>query len=345
MNQSPPENKARKGTTRRDFLRFVCGAAVSSAYFMKCSSKSSDSESPLPPEPQVYGPRSGRGNLFKTSDGRPILVCVDGTDIAAMLSAGLEALGGLAKLISGNQDILIKPNCNSLDPYPGVSSLSCILAIMAEVKKVSNGTISVADQGYVSSSSVYPSIGLDREVANAGGTLLTLGGTVRVRGQGFRSEMPDFMVYTEIYNAPIVINTSVLKRHNFANLTCAIKNNVGAVAGPGATSTRSYLHRESLDVQRDLAELAGLIRPELSIIDARTILTVSGPFVGDGIPAVVNKLVLSGDMVATDRYCAEIMAAHDDFVPGQVGAMLNRAEELGLGTSDLGQVRIIEISV
>jgi uncharacterized protein (DUF362 family) len=345
MNQTASQIKPGKVRTRRDFLKFFCGAAVSSSVFMNCGSKSSDSNGPEPPEPQVYGPRSGSGNRFKTAEDQSILVCVNGTDIAAMLSAGIGALGGLARLVSSSQNVLIKPNCNSLDPYPGVSSLSCILAIIREVKKVSSGTISVADQGYVSSSSVYPSMGLDPEVANAGASLLTLNESVRVRGQSFRSEMPDFRVYSEIYNAPIIINTSVLKRHFLADLTCAIKNNVGAVAGPGAASTRSYLHRESPNVQADLAELAGLIRPELNIIDARTILTVSGPFVQDGIPVVVNKLILSGDMVATDRYCAEIMAAHDSFQPGNIGTLLSRAEELGLGTSDLGQVKIIELSV
>ena len=81
---------------------------------------------------------------------------------------------------------------------------------------------------------------------------MTFGGTVPVRGQSFRSGMPDFRVYTEIYNAPILINTSVLKRPYFAGLTFAIQNNVGAVAGPGAASTRSNLHRESQDVHRDL---------------------------------------------------------------------------------------------
>ena len=50
-------------------------------------------------------------------------------------------------------------------------------------------------------------------------------------------------------------------------------------------------------------------------------------------------------MVATDTYCANLLAEHDSgFSPAMIYSLLTKAEELGLGTADLGNAEVIEVS-
>ena len=87
--------------------------------------------------------------------------------------------------------------------------------------------------------------------------------TYSVKRSGWSLNTLDFKVYKQIYDAPIIINACNLKRHHTADFTCAIKNNVGTVAGPGMVSTRYYLHREAEDFAATVAEIAGTVNPEL----------------------------------------------------------------------------------
>jgi uncharacterized protein (DUF362 family) len=138
----------------------------------------------------------------------------------------------------------------------------------------------------------------------------------------------------------------MIKRHHTAGFSCAIKNLVGTVAGPGASSTRRFLHYDAVDFCQVVAEIAAAVNPELNIIDARTILTVQGPMSSSGVPVDVNKLILCGDIVATDSYCEKILSDIDSSpIDSKCWGSMHQAEALGLGTADLKNIEIIEISV
>lgn len=331
--------------SRRDFLKYLSWTAASAGVLGACNTaKSADNNNTEPPKEKILAPRTKAANVFVNAAGKPLLVCVTGTDFKQMLIAGLAQIGGLSKLINSAQDVLIKPNCNAAEPYPGITDVNSLVSIIKEVKKVTSGTVSVGDQGYEASPAVYSFSGMDIQVGQAGAALITLAQTYSVKREGWSESAPNFKVYSHIYDAPVIINACVLKRHHTADYTCAIKNNVGTVAGPSLTSTRDYLHRESDEFERTVAEIAGMVNPELTIVDARTILTVAGPSYSSGVLVDANKVILCGDMVATDTYCQQILAAHDiSFSPSQL--ITGRAENLGLGTTNLSQVEIVEISV
>ncbi|MFH1734821.1 MAG: DUF362 domain-containing protein, partial [bacterium] len=178
---------------------------------------------------------------------------------------------------------------------------------------------------------------------NAGAELLLFDETYDVRHPSWSAIVPDFHVYTDVYDAPIIINFPNLKRHQSARMTCAIKNHVGTVAGPGVSSTRDYLHSTS-SYMETLADIAALVNSELNIVDARIIMALNGPYQAwGGEPRPMDRIILCGDMVAADAYCAERLAEIDEtFDPSEIEPTLNQAEALGLGTADLSQVEIIE---
>ena len=333
-----------RALTRRDFLKYFSGTTASALLLGPCQDKSSKDNGST--EPTILAPRTKTSNPFVNAAGKPLLVCVSGTNFSDMLAEGLSRLGGLDKLINAAQDVLIKPNCNAADPYPGISDANSVVAIVKAVQNVTSGNVSVADQGYEGAGGVYNFSGLDPLVAQAGADLLIMSQTYPVKRSGWNLNVSDIQVYSQIYDAPIIINTSVLKRHHTAVHTCAIKNLVGAVAGPGMVSTRAFLHNQANDFQQTLAEFACAVNPELNIVDARTILTVNGPRYSNGVPVDVNKVVICGDIVATDLYCQHILADHDlDFAADVGDGVTAAAQSLGLGTNNLADVEIIEVSV
>lgn len=331
------------GLSRRRFIKSLSGAAGAALVLNQCSPQDTGADTDNQPE-NILGPRIPVANPYVNGAGKSLLVCVEGSVFSEMLMTGINAIGGLGKLI-GNREVLIKPNLNHEDPFPGITDPESILAIIREIQKVSNGQVSVGDMGHYTT--VYNYLNLDRRVSDAGATLLNFSDSYAVRRDTWERSKPDFRVYNDVYDAPVIINTCCVKRHLWAYLTCAIKCNFGCVTGPHAGGTRDYVHYRGGNFMTDLAEVAGLVNPELNIVDARSILVDDGPMIEQGrVLNGINKIVISGDMVATDVYCAQIMADNDpSFSPDLISRTIDRAVELGLGTSDLNDVEIIEISV
>jgi len=327
--------------TRREFLKLF-SAAIGSAIFLgnRCPEKNGPDSQPL-----LYGPRRRIPNPYITPDGKPILVSVGGKDFRRMLEVGMDAIGGLSKMITNNKDVLIKPNLFESSEYPWISSKESIVAIIEEVNKVTAGPISVGDMSYEETADVYHHLDIESAVDNSGGALLMFSNTYKVRRNTWDAHKPDFEVYSDVYNAPVLINTPVLKRHILAGLTCAVKCNVGTIKGSGTTYTREYMHYRSPSFLAEIAEVAGLVNPDLNIVDARSIVTQIGPMYSQQGPKVdADKIVICGDIVATDAYCARLMEENDSsFSLSQIQVTLERAEQLGLGTSDLDEVEILEV--
>lgn len=333
-------------TTRRTFLKMLSGAAVSSLFIgAECEKSGSSSPNPDPePKPAAMGPRAGLANPFVTGDGRPKLVCVEGKDFRRMLQTGLDSIGGLSALIDDNQDVLIKPNLFEASLYPWISSMDSIVEIIKAAKRITSGDVSVGDMSWEATPTVYSHVGFENLVRNAGGIPRLFTDTYNVRRPSWDSSKKDVEVYADVYDAPVLISTCVLKRHSLAHMTCAVKCNVGTIKGSNMSASRKTMH-DAPDFLSELAEVAGLSNPDLNIVDARSIVTEAGPsFQQSGTVIDANKVIICGDIVATDAYCSQLLADHDDgFDPDRIRLTLERAERLGLGTSDLSQVETTEI--
>lgn len=297
--------------------------------------------------PTTYPPRTRIPNPYLSDDGKPLLVSVVGTDFEQMLKAGLEKIGGLGKLIDNNQDVLIKPNLNAVDVYPAISSTESIVTLTKEVVAATTGKVRIGDVSYHPTDSVYQHADLANALAGSGAELIHFTETYHVRRSSWPPLKQDYLVYSEVYNSPIIINFACAKRHFLAKMSTALKNNVGCVAGSGASQSRGYFHGLSgTAFLEEVAEIAGLINPELTIVDARSMLIGNGPFSsspGATVLEGVNFLIISGDMNAVDHYCAMLLQGLDNtFSESQIAATLNRAYSLGLGVKDLGEVKIIE---
>ena len=149
----------------------------------------------------------------------------------------------------------------------------------------------------------------------------------------------------------MVINMPVVKRHFAGQMTSALKNHFGSVYGPQRWIAHAALQKDRDYYDRKLAEFASAVRPELTITDVRSMQAVSGPFLQEDTEIIhgVNRLIVTGDMIAADIVAMDLVKKHDRTFNSENEAIVRRqhehAVELGLGTGDLSAFEIIEKSV
>jgi uncharacterized protein (DUF362 family) len=330
---------------RRDFLRLSAGALATAAVGFECGcTLRTRACKSVPPNPFVAA-------------GKPLLVVVEGEDLSTMLRAGIEALGGLDPLTKLGREAMFRGNYVASQPYPVTTAPEFVLAVAAELKRAGLSKTSLFDShGTRLGASIPP-----EHILRRLGVLdkLTRGG-VPVFARDFAD--PNEFVFVQnpawpiakpvavhrlLHEAPIVVSLPVVKRHEWVNFTCGLKMHFGSVA----MADRMLVHTKDGDgrsglLQQRLVHFADAVRPQLHVVDARAILARNGPGLGGGAEIVrgVNKIILSGDMVAVDSYCARLMAQHDEtFKLDMVATQLRHAAALGLGKADLDAVKVVEI--
>jgi uncharacterized protein (DUF362 family) len=316
-------------------------------------------------------------NRVLSSDGKPLLVIVEGQDIEAIVEAGLDAIGGLGRVIGNNRQVVLKPNTNQSDPFPSITAPETLRAVASHCRKAGAEHIVVHEDhkfgpdlyytpdelpgidiqlSFSSDVSHYVLVeyekwhgDLDPGVAFKDIELTKPASNIQ---DGFqKTEGPCLRVAHQLQEAPVIISMPVLKRHFGGQISSALKNHFGSVYGAHRWIAHGTLQTDRDYYDRKLAEFASAVRPELTITDVRSIQAVSGPFIQPDTKIVegVNRLIISGDMIAADVVAMDLVKKYDDTFTPTNEAIVRRqhehAEELGLGTSDLSKCEIIELKV
>ena len=334
------------GISRRDFIRTVAvgtaGATLAGSH-LGCSTA-------------ARAPRQGLGNLFMENE-KPLLVVVEGDNLQKMLEAGLEAIGGLEKLVSG-KSVVMKPNILTSQPPPVTTDVEMVFAVGQLARSAGASSLTACDacgKG-VQKAEKFRKLGYLSRLEEAGLGVDAVDFNVRpehvfVSKQGWTSH-PSIGVVKTLYEADVVLNLPMIKRHGSARFTCALKNHFGSVFFP----LRQLAHKKEnskTDEGRNffdhaLAEYADSVRSELNIVDGRSLLIRGGPSLSGKaeVKEGVNKIILCGDMVATDVYCSKLMQENDEtYSHDMIAYQLETAEKLGVGMGDLNNVVIKEIVV
>ncbi|MCK4234027.1 DUF362 domain-containing protein, partial [candidate division WOR-3 bacterium] len=149
-------------------------------------------------------------------------------------------------------------------------------------------------------------------------------------------ELQTIKVAKAIQSADKLINIPTAKSHSATGVSLGIKNLMGLVWD------RGHLHR--LNLHRAIAELATVIMPDLTIIDATRALTSGGPG-GPGKTVKLNTVIAGTDVVAVDSYTVGITQWYDKSFTGNKVKYIVEASELGLGEIDTGKMNIIKVEV
>jgi uncharacterized protein (DUF362 family) len=132
------------------------------------------------------------------------------------------------------------------------------------------------------------------------------------------------------------INLPTAKSHSATGVSLGMKGLMGLIWDRGA------LHQ--MNLHQAIADLATVVKPDLTIVDATRALTSGGPG-GPGKTVVLNMAVVGIDPVAVDSYAVGITQWYNKSFTGRSVKHIVAAAEMGLGEIDTARMQIKEVNV
>lgn len=251
-------------------------------------------------------------------------------------------VGDIFSFIKPTDRVLLKPNFNTADPFPGSTSIDFLQAVIEVVKEANPKEILVGDSCtyFLNTEKVCQAKGAPAimEKFNVTWHNFENGNWVKVDipgGQYFKSiKIPKI-----IQEVDKLITLPCLKTHFLAAYTGALKINIGMLK----PSQRGRLHLNHL--QERVAEVASVLKPDLIIMDGRKCFTEGGPDKGKVEEA--NILLAGNDMVALDVEGIKILQSYK--ANNKLGddpwalTQIKKAVELGIGAKSSEDYKLIEI--
>jgi uncharacterized protein (DUF362 family) len=147
--------------------------------------------------------------------------------------------------------------------------------------------------------SAFEKSGIETAVKKAGGTVINLSEdkVVKVKFGGHGAVKSLFLPKTML-DADAVVDVALMKTHEFAVYSGAIKNLFGCVP----SNRRIYLHPYLAEV---FYRLYTVFKPQLTVMDARVGIEGNGPTKGN--PVKMGLMLTSSDALALDVTATKIM--------------------------------------
>lgn len=308
--------------SRRRFIGTVgmAGAAACAGGFYGCGGQQAG-----------FGPK-----VLKEHGLSGDLVIVRGERPGEMAKAAIEALGGIDRLVTPGDVVVVKPNM-AWDRTPELAATTnpdVVAAVVGLCLKAGAKKVKVFDRTCNDARRSYDSSGIAKAAEEAGASV------THANSRKFRpmpiprgTSMKEWPIYEDAARADVLINIPIAKHHSTSRITLGLKNMMG-VAGGNRGSWHTEIHQR-------LADLNTVTAVDLTIIDAYRILVAHGPTGGSLEDVRQEGVLIAGiDPVAVDAYGSTIFGIE----PAEVG-FVAKAAALGLGEMDLTKVKQQEINL
>lgn len=297
-------------TSRRGFLKTGAAATlVSGTYF------------------------SGRVYAQDTAD----IGVAKGSDIDAIVRSAVASVGGMEAFIKNGDRVAIKPNLSfASPPERGATTNPDVLkAVMNLCLEAGARQVLVVDHPLQHASIIGSESPVAQVVKDTKNAVLMLPTTENLyeetaipQGKAMKSTK----IAKILKEADVLINLPIAKNHSATFVSLGIKGNLGLVYD------RIAYHNCS-DFLQSLADLATVIKADLTIVDAVRALTTRGPQ-GPGRVAKLDTIVAGRDPVAVDSYSTELTPWNNRAAKGSNIQYLVHAADMGLGELDPSKLNI-----
>jgi len=280
-----------------------------------------------------------RQNLF-IRDGRPLVskVAYEG-NLKKSIKISVSLIGGIKKLVKKGDIILLKPNYNTADPYPGSSDPEFIKAVIDILYEAGAGKVILGERtAFLHSRKVLEQAGIVKVAEEAGAEVRVFGkdgwqalfdrkGWQRIKVSGGQY-LRKVSIAKEALEIDKIVYAPLIKTHHAADFTGAIKLSMGLVKPFFDQITFHAKH-----LREKLAELGLLVKPDLIIMDARKVFITGRPARGE--LREPNLILASGNQVAIDVEGVKILQSYagNGLADKNVWDLMQikHAVELGLG--------------
>ncbi len=269
------------------------------------------------------------------------LAVISGDPVAATKKA-LEALGGISRFVKKGQRVVLKPNMSfTRTPEFGATTHPQVVATVAQAcMEAGAQQVLVLDHTLHRAELCLERTGIREACKDIPGVhVLALQERKFFREikipQGKVLERVEVM--KEVLDSPVLINIPVAKSHSATGVSMGIKGLMGLIWD------REIFHSQ-VNMNQALADLATIIKPQLTILDATRALTSGGP----GGPGEVKKpnLIIAGiDPVAVDSYGVSVVPWYGQTFKGRQVEHLQIAHQRGLGKIDIEQSKVFKEKV
>ncbi len=251
----------------------------------------------------------------------------------------LEALGGLSRFVKRGQRVVIKPNMSfARSPDFAATTHPQVVASLARgCVEAGASEVLVLDHTLQRAELCLDRTGI-RDACRGIPTVQVLAVQDRKFFREIRIPQGKVLqkvdVVRDILDDAVLISVPVAKSHSTTGVSLGLKGLMGLIWD------RESFHAQ-FDISQGIADLATVIRPRLTVLDATRALASGGP----GGPGDVKKpnLVIAGtDPVAVDAYGVGIVPWYGQNFKGRQVEHLFIAHQRGLGAIDVEKLRVIK---
>ena len=270
--------------------------------------------------------------------GKARVVLVRGKDPAKMLRAAMKVFRGMGSLVKGKK-VVLKPNMSFKNPAAWGNNTDPAVARAVAALCQASGAASIAavDHTMGQAGRAIKACGVGPALEQVKGVQVISGHRKAdyvkkrlPRGKQLKTtEVPKVVLASDV-----LINVPVAKQHNATKVSFGLKNLMGLVWN------RGYFH-QMINLHQGIADLATLLRPTLTVIDATRVMVNNGPQ-GPGKVERLNAMVVSTDPVAADVVALGLTKWNGQSVAPRDVAHIRMAAVLGLGVADLKKIKVIK---
>ncbi|MGO9572125.1 MAG: DUF362 domain-containing protein [Desulfomonilaceae bacterium] len=248
-----------------------------------------------------------------------------------------------------NKEVLIKPNFNTADVFPGSTHDDTLVTLVEQLWELGAKSISLGERSYPPTRQVMEQKGIvplmkDLNVKIIDFDTLPEKDWVLTSAEGSHWEN-GFRVARPILEAECLVSTCCLKTHQYGGVfTMSLKLHVGCVP----TTRHGYHYMSELHSsphqRKMIAEINGPFKPALVVLDGIEAFVDGGPMTGKSAKAGV--VLASMDRVATDAVGVAILkslGSNTAIMKRKIfeQEQIARAVELGLGASSPHDIELV----
>lgn len=256
---------------------------------------------------------------------------------AAAVAKAFDLIGGIKKFINPNDMVLIKPNVSFPNPknWGSTTNPAVVKAVAQLVIEAGASRVIVADNTMRDGMICFERTGLIDELKALEQVKVI---PLQQESHFINVEVPNGQTLKSVKIAKLIqrcnvlINLPCAKSHAATDVSFGLKNLMGLIWD------REYFH-QGTDLHTAIAELATVIRPQLTILDATRALVTGGP-TGPGKIQELNTIIASTDPLAVDAYAASLVNWNNRSTDAHSIKHLSHAAKLGVGDIDLDKINI-----
>jgi len=284
-------------------------------------------------------------------DGKNPVSVVRCEDRKKGIREAVRLIGGMEPLTRGVKGrILIKPNCNTDDPYPRDTHHETI-RIIAELlieSGIKPGQIVVGDMSGrargLPTRATMENLGITRVTEEMGINISYFDEEKWITVEPEKSKWwpKGLKIPRTVYEADRIILTPILRSHTTATFTCSLKLGVGIIDA----EERDWLH-DGKDFYEKMIDINLAYHADMVIADALRMNTGKGTSPEEEVsPGIITA---SNNMVASDAVSAALMQRHRtvrvvDYTT-QGLTQFKLAEKLGLGVPNMSGIHLEHLNM